>query len=223
MWNINGDRRQVQTHDIVLLNNEERRRLEWIEPPDDLLFLVLEIEPELLYNSPLLPLFTVPTAGYCHRVMTADQTCLRLLQQIEEEERQSDGYHGLAIAACTLQLLTAIARRLGLSVRSQPVIPQQMRQVIAHIDQHYRRKLPLDELAAIAHMSPTAFSKAFTRCNHIGPAQYIKRKRIALAIRLLEETERTVTDIALECGFSNISNFYKAFHSLTGKAPRDYR
>jgi AraC-like DNA-binding protein len=145
------------------------------------------------------------------------------LEQVDREDRERDGYSQVVIAPCVAQLLVGIARIIGFPAEIRPGIHPLMKSVLVHIDEHFARRISLNELAAIAHMSPTAFSKAFTKLNGIGPAQYIKRKRIGQAIRLLEDTDRTVIDIAMDCGFSNISNFYKAFHSLTGHAPGEYR
>ncbi|MFS0725899.1 helix-turn-helix transcriptional regulator [Paenibacillus sp. 1P07SE] len=220
-WNMGGQVEAVGPQDIVLLKNGEKRHFARIDDQAGLELLALELEPRFLYDTALLHLFTGPENTT--RVLHADSHLAGLLAQVDREDSDPDGYSRVVVAACAAQILAAIARRLGLPAGPRPVIPPMMTAVLSHIDEHYGRRITLDELAAIAHMSPTAFSKAFTKTNGIGPAQYIKRRRIGQAIRLLEETDRTVIDIALDCGFTNISNFYKAFHSLTGQAPGDYR
>lgn len=145
------------------------------------------------------------------------------LKSIMDESRNKDCFTNLILVSCVMQLLALSARRAGFTPGGGPRVYPLMKQVLAYIDEHYTRRIMLEELAGIAHMSSTAFSRSFTKYNGIGPAQYIKRKRIAQAIRLLEETDRTILDIAMDCGFQNISNFYKAFHSLTRRVPGDYR
>lgn len=222
-WNIAGDVCAVKQNDFVLLNNEEQRVIEQITSPENLDFFIVEFEPRLLFDSELLPLFTEPVNGYTHRIIPADSAMLDILGFTQREHASQDGFSHIILVSCIMQLLALSARRTGLSPGGSPRVNPLMKQVIAYIDQHYTRRISLEELAGIAHMSSTAFSRYFTRYNGIGPSQYLKRKRIALAIRLLEETDRTILDIAMDCGFQNVSNFYKAFHSLTHQVPGNYR
>jgi AraC-like DNA-binding protein len=222
-WNIAGDVCAVKANDLVLLNNEEERVIQQITSDEHLEFFIMEFEPRLLFDSGLLSLFTEQMNGYAHRIVAADGAMLHILQSIMEEQHNRDGFRNLILVSCVMQLLALSARRTGFTPGGGPRVNPLMKQVLAYIDEHYTRRISLEELAGIAHKSSTAFSRSFTKYNGIGPAQYIKRKRIAQAIRLLEETDRTILDIAMDCGFQNISNFYKAFHSLTRRVPGDYR
>lgn len=223
LWNIAGDICAIKKNDIVLLNNEEKRIIEQITSPEDLEFFIVEFEPRLLFDSGLLPLFTKPVNGYAHRIVPADGQLMAILEFILTESTDRDGYSQIIMVSGIMQLLALVARGTGLPPGGGSRVNPLMKQVLAYIDQHYTRRISLEELAGIAHMSSTGFSRYFTKYNGIGPSQYIKRKRIAQAIRLLEETDRTILDIAMDCGFQNISNFYKSFHSLTRQVPGDYR
>jgi AraC-like DNA-binding protein len=223
VWNIAGHRSYIRRNDVVLLNNEEKRRLEEIGVKEDLIFLVIELEPRYLYDVGLLALFTQRSLGYAHRIIHADSTLAELLQKIDQEEQSRRAYNKVMIAAHVTELLTRIARKESVAPAQATRIPPWMGAVLAYIEHAYDRKITLAELAAIAHMNTSAFSKAFTKANGIGPSQYLKHKRIGHAISRLEETDLTVVAIAVDCGYSNIANFYKAFHSLTGQTPSDYR
>jgi AraC-like DNA-binding protein len=72
-------------------------------------------------------------------------------------------------------------------------------------------------------MSPIAFSRFFKRNSGVGFVEYINKVRTNKACYLLRETEYQVHDIAMECGFSSISNFNKQFRKAEGISPRDYR
>lgn len=222
-WNIAGDVCAVKANDLVLLNNEEERVIEQVTSDEQLEFFIMEFEPRLLFDSGLLPLFTEQVNGYAHRIVAADKAMLYILERIKEEHTHRDGFTSLILVSCVMQLLALSARLTAFTPGHRPRVNPLMKQVLAYIDEHYTRRISLRELAGIAHMSSTAFSRYFTKYNGIGPSQYIKRKRIAQAIRLLEETDRTILDIAMDCGFQNISNFYKAFHILTRRVPGDYR
>ncbi len=92
---------------------------------------------------------------------------------------------------------------------------------IRYINDNIEKPLSLDEIASIATMIPTYFSTVFKQINGITPWKYITIKRVEKAIELIKTTDMTKLDIAMECGFSSMSNFYKAFSDVTGKSPRE--
>jgi AraC family transcriptional regulator len=57
----------------------------------------------------------------------------------------------------------------------------------------------------------------------VTPHQYLLRARLRRAARLLADDERTITDIALEVGFADLSNFVRSFHRAAGVPPRHFR
>jgi transcriptional regulator GlxA family with amidase domain len=56
-----------------------------------------------------------------------------------------------------------------------------------------------------------------------GVPRYINELRVARACRLLVETERTVNQIARDCGYVSLANFQHRFQSLEGRSPQEYR
>jgi AraC-like DNA-binding protein len=79
-------------------------------------------------------------------------------------------------------------------------------------------------LAAIAGLSPAAFSRSFRRHTGMSPVQYVNRLRINLACQLLmSEEDRSVTDICYEVGFNNQSNFNRQFLAQKGMSPSRFR
>ena len=57
----------------------------------------------------------------------------------------------------------------------------------------------------------------------VTPHQYLIRARLRRAARLLAEEERAITDIALDVGFADLSNFVRTFHRAAGVSPRVFR
>ena len=95
--------------------------------------------------------------------------------------------------------------------------------VCQFIDENHHRPLRLNEVAKLSHMSEGAFSRFFR--SHMGktfPA-FVNDLRIGRACRLLAETEMNVTEIALSCGYQNISNFNRQFLQLKRVSPRTFR
>lgn len=90
------------------------------------------------------------------------------------------------------------------------------------IDNNIDKHITLAQIANKAAMSQTYFSAVFKKLNGISPWEYITIKRVEKAIELLHTSDMTKLDIAIQCGFSSSSNFYKAFQRITGKKPGDY-
>ncbi len=83
--------------------------------------------------------------------------------------------------------------------------------------------MSLEELAAIAQMSPKYFCRAFSQMTGRTPVEYLNYYRIEQAGEQLVMTENSVTEIALNCGFHDMSYFSKTFIRYKGVSPRTYR
>jgi AraC-like DNA-binding protein len=84
---------------------------------------------------------------------------------------------------------------------------------------------PIDLAAASAEagVSPFHFLRAFAGTLGVTPHQYLVRARLRRAARLLAEEDRAITDVALECGFADLSNFIRTFGRAAGLSPRRFR
>lgn len=100
---------------------------------------------------------------------------------------------------------------------------KRMSDVYTYIRENYFKPIPLERIARVAKMSPFAFSRYFKKNSGAGFIEYLNRVRTNKACYLLRETEYAVHDIAMECGFSSISNFNKQFRKTEGISPRDFR
>jgi AraC-like DNA-binding protein len=91
------------------------------------------------------------------------------------------------------------------------------------IDRHPSARLTLDALAREAGLSRYHFLRTFERCTGLTPHQYVRRARLReAAVRLVAES-RNVLDVALDCGFGDVSNFNRAFRAEFGMSPRAFR
>lgn len=74
-----------------------------------------------------------------------------------------------------------------------------------------------------AGLSRSHLSVLFKNVTGVSPYEYLLLQRIERAVRFLSDSDRTVIDIAQECGFRSLPNFNKAFKRVTGITPTDYR
>ncbi|UXI67240.1 helix-turn-helix transcriptional regulator [Tahibacter amnicola] len=127
---------------------------------------------------------------------------------------------GLAIAGRFLRLA---GDRSG----SGPAVPARDRrravEVALWIDEQSHLPLDLDQCAAQAGLSAFHFLRLFNRVVGVTPHQYLIRSRLRRAARQLAAGDQPVTDIALDIGFSDLSNFVRTFHRVAGVSPRGFR
>ena len=100
---------------------------------------------------------------------------------------------------------------------------RRIRKVREHIDKHYAEDLRLDDVAAIAGMSPSAFSRFFKQHTDRNFVDYLIDTRLGNAARMLVDTTTSVSEICYACGFNNLSNFNRTFKARRGYTPRDFR
>jgi AraC-like DNA-binding protein len=91
------------------------------------------------------------------------------------------------------------------------------------IDAHAEQPIDLDAAARQAGLSEFHFLRVFTRVLGVTPKQYVIRSRLRRAARLLAEDALPITEVALEVGFGDLSNFVRTFHRAAGVSPRRFR
>jgi AraC-like DNA-binding protein len=91
------------------------------------------------------------------------------------------------------------------------------------IDEAPQAELGLDQLAEHARLSPYHFLRTFEQATGVTPHQYVLRSRLRAAAQRLADTRDKIVEVALDCGFADLSNFNRAFRAEFGMSPRDYR
>lgn len=100
---------------------------------------------------------------------------------------------------------------------------EDIRRVIAYMEEHLAEKIDMDALAAMAFLSRTGLIWKFNRQLGSTPQQVLIRLRMRLARQLLLETDLPITQIAERCGYANSYYFSNAFRANTGSSPTAYR
>jgi YesN/AraC family two-component response regulator len=95
--------------------------------------------------------------------------------------------------------------------------------MLSFIQENFSEKLTLEQIAASAAVSTRECLRCFRNSIRQSPMEYLMDYRIQSAKKLLETSDKSITDIALLCGFNSSSYFTKQFHKLCGKTPAAYR
>jgi AraC-like DNA-binding protein len=125
------------------------------------------------------------------------------------ELSRQDGAHTLATSSYAKVDVESDSRRV-LKVKN-------------YISTHYQDDLRLPELASIAGMSPSAFSRFFKLHTSRNLSEYIIDQRLGYASRQLVDTAKSISEICFSCGFNNLSNFNRIFKKKKGCSPTEFR
>ena len=91
------------------------------------------------------------------------------------------------------------------------------------MDRAYAEPLDVRAVAAVAHISEAHFSRSFRAVFGETPHRYLQRRRVERSMFLLRETDRSVTDICLDVGFTSLGTFSRTFREIVGETPSAYR
>lgn len=118
--------------------------------------------------------------------------------------------------------LIGISKELA-SPLGREEVPPQLAQVLRHLETAYDKPVSPSSLARKGGMTSVRFARTIKRIYGITPMQLITKTRITAGCRLLRETDASIAEIALDCGFSDHSAFTRAFRSVIGMTPSDFR
>jgi AraC family transcriptional regulator len=117
----------------------------------------------------------------------------------------------------------ALANGMTVGHRSPVNAEPRVTHVLRLLDRSPQGSFTLDEMAQDAGLSPYHFLRTFERLTGVTPHQYVLRARLRQAALRLVSGRDKIVDVALDCGFGDLSNFNRAFRAEFGLTPRAYR
>lgn len=147
----------------------------------------------------------------------------RILNELLHEQETPSAFRQTSEHALLNLLLVFLMRN---SIRQQPEKMDMINRidtVISYIHNHYAEEISLEQLAQMFYISPYYLCREFKRCTNRTIIQYINITRIMNAQRKFMETDKNVTQISKETGFSNVTHFNRVFKSVTGTTPSGFK
>ena len=93
----------------------------------------------------------------------------------------------------------------------------------AYIEQHYKDKFTVDQLAARFNMTRRTFERRFKKATRNTVAEYIQRVKIEGAKKQLEIGRKSINEVMVNVGYSDTQTFRNIFKRITGVTPVDYK
>ena len=131
----------------------------------------------------------------------------------------------LAVKASLLRILTVLSanRMFTETSRNNDRRIETIKKAIGYIQDNYKEKIYIRDLADLIGMNEQYFCRFFKKAIGRSPIEYVNEYRIKKARHYLEETDLTVMEICLECGYNNLGNFLREFRRYTDTTPLQYR
>ncbi len=191
--------------------------------------LLLTIDPALVNR---LDAGDVNVAGlqFRQQIDIQDQGVRQTLVAIKQEIEAPGLNSRLYIDALLLLLLTGLMRcASNFATPPQPAyvkggLPNwRLKRALELLEADLSKTPSLVDLAGPLRLHPTSFCRAFKQSTGLSPHRYLLAHRINCAKEMMKDQKRTLTGIAMDCGFSSSSQFSVVFKRITGVSPRSYR
>jgi AraC-like DNA-binding protein len=146
-------------------------------------------------------------------------------QALAGNGKQADEFIGRATAILNAEVRLQSAARYSLNGSSgrSHLAPWQARRVIEFVEANFAGPIALEDLAHVARLSVSHFSKAFRLDFGLPPHGYIVRRRIEQAQKMMLLTDEPLALIALACGLADQSHLTRLFHRIVGVSPASWR
>ena len=201
-------------------------------------YFVLKINPTLLFqifagkdNSGFVIPFIYKSAGDISffPAKNISQETREIFETMIEEHKKSDRFFYASERALTARLLISLLRTVispkssvedgDISEKSVSLIHESVK----YINENYASDITPDDCAASIHLSYSYFAKLFRAVMGKTFKEYLTGVRLAKAHNILISTALPITDVAISCGYSNLSYFISEYKKVYGRTPRDTR
>ena len=153
---------------------------------------------------------------------------LALLDEVYTHMRSHDECYEMIVQRCLIEIFEAFYEHFDELPRieaSRRQINTQVRiqQMLDYIQTHYSDRLTLDSIAAAAGISRSEAGRCFKSYMNCTPMDVVTQHRLSTARKLLVETDLTILEISMACGFNSEHYFSRAFHDYYGTSPGKIR
>ncbi|UFH55907.1 AraC family transcriptional regulator [Spirosoma sp. KNUC1025] len=180
-------------------------------------------------------LMNVPEAASVRRLLQRARYGLRFSQTISQKAGEMMGQlveqTGFTQLLGFLHILTYLSTDRdayllasdGYQLSTGTAETERMKRILEFMLAHFRNEIRVDQIASVAGMTPAAFCRYFKKRTRKSFVEYLNELRISHARKLLADTDLSVGQVGLECGYNNSSHFHRQFKLLTSMTPMHYQ
>jgi AraC family transcriptional regulator, transcriptional activator of pobA len=200
---------------------------------------LLQFNPDVLIHSSLASEYKYAIPFLCqdrfhYRVIRPQdgeqqREIAMLLTDTANEFQYKDTGYEIMIKANLYRLLALMFRNHHIpSQNVQPpqkevILKNKLSKVIDYVEKHYDESIEVSQAAELVNLNPDYFCRLFKTATGQSFVQYLNNVRVSVAERLLLTTDKLITDILVETGFSSLSYFNRMFRKIKNCCPSEYR
>ncbi len=235
MFQIDAEHISFETGDIFFVNSNMLHSVE-VPAGQPMSFAAVVFDPVLLLgqiHDSIWQKYIAPvregTIHFPDKIGKNDavwvQASAGLRKIADAYRRQNDGYE-LEIKIALLEIWELLYRQSARGVSGRKGMNSRVeliKDIMTYMREHCTEDISVRELAGQNSMSASQFCRFFHSMAHMTPVTYINSCRITESCQKLLNTDRPVGEIAIDCGFDNISYFNRVFMRMMHRKPSEYR
>ena len=230
LYEIEGKEYDAQKGDLIVLNTLERHSLKVLKYPYER--YLVQVNPVFFQNEVRYPeitaLFVKRPADFRHLLTPRPEVwdyLFSLVLEMEKEYKARKDYWDIYVGADLRKMFITLFRECPemtdkLKLDSSAYIAYQ---ALNYLDNHYLEEITIDRLSSAMNFSKHYLSHIFKEETGYSPMDYVISLRVNRAKTLLSNTDKNISEIALDCGYTDFSYFSKQFRKKTGIPPKQFR
>lgn len=230
LYRVSEKEYEVSRGGMIVLNTLEEHTLTVLEYPYER--YVIQIRPDFFQHEVKYPeviaVFIKRPADFSHLLTVTEPVWNHLYDVIQEMEREylaKKKYWEKYIGADLCRMFITIFRECAdaLSMMRIGTRVTVAYNVMNYLNHHFMEEITVDNIAAALFLNKDYIAHIFKEETGYSLMGYVISLRINQAKLLLVETDRTITDIAIECGYTDFTYFSKQFKKHTSASPSKFR
>lgn len=184
---------------------------------------------ELCQKRFIDPIFRgeIPTPTHIHSGSDCHDELFSLISQMDRLcDKRPFGYQ-LAVKGCLYQAMYLLLSEGGEKnegkERANRKSLEKLKIILSYIEKNYQSRISIEDISSRCFYSKSYFMRFFKETMGISFVEYLNNYRLDIAARRLKETGENILNIAIDCGFENLSYFNRRFKARFGITPGKYR
>lgn len=166
----------------------------------------------------------VPTKYFWKQFLINQDIMIYIKKFMDEYENKKVGYNQMLESLSTIITHQLIRSVLKINTPKDILIDKfEIEKVIEYMNQNFVEKLTVGRLSKLVNMSESHFIRIFKKETKLSPIEYLIKLRIDKSKKLLRDSAKSITEIALQCGFNSSSHFSTCFVRQIGNTPKEYQ
>jgi len=220
----------LNSNDFLVVNSQEIHCFHRVD--DDNVVLIIQVDP----NIPIMSHCRLGLARLQCNSINLSESNTRALNEIRENLKyiineicMKRKHYELAVYSLILKILTDIFRSFPYHIMTNEEIKfdnenlDRIRKVFQFVEENYMHNISLHDAASLLHLNDYYFAHFFKKHTGLSFGKYLTKIRLEKAKKLIMTSDKPLTDIAMECGFSNVKMLHRAFRYAEGCSPSKYK